>query len=192
MKTLALLASISLVGACGTPEVVVSEPEPVSLDGWGSETIVLPPEFAPTMPGGEEQLLFAPGMFDAAAEDYWSYAFVMRLESGALDAAYLDELFEAYFDGLLSSVGAARGEDLGDDPADVRVQRISEGHYEAQVHLIDVFVTMKAIDLLMTIDAAPAQAGGGLLEIQASPQEREHAVWRSLEAAVRSIEFSSH
>ena len=40
--------------------------------GWGGETIVLPPKFAPGMKlKGSEKIRFAPGMFKPEAEDWW-------------------------------------------------------------------------------------------------------------------------
>ena len=43
--------------------------------GWRYERIELPPAFAPTLPPGVETLWFAPGMFDPAAADYFTYVF---------------------------------------------------------------------------------------------------------------------
>jgi len=46
-------------------------------DGWRAETIPFPLDFAPELNyEGLEELRFAPGMFDADSEDFWTYAFI--------------------------------------------------------------------------------------------------------------------
>src|SRR5688500_2734436 len=43
--------------------------------GWRTETIPFPLGFAPTLPyTGIEELRFAPGMFKAGSDDFWTYA----------------------------------------------------------------------------------------------------------------------
>lgn len=78
-------------------------------EGFRSETIPFPLEFAPALDHrGVEELRFAPGFFDPAAPGYWSYAFVWRVEdAAALDAAALARELEVYFRGLLVAVDAA-------------------------------------------------------------------------------------
>ncbi|MBI3866583.1 MAG: hypothetical protein HY290_32275, partial [Planctomycetia bacterium] len=51
-------------------------------EGWGGETIALPPGFAPDMKlKGSEHIRFAPGMMKAESDSFFSYAFVFELES---------------------------------------------------------------------------------------------------------------
>lgn len=163
-------------------------PEPVSLEGWRSERIELPPAFAPELPGGEELLLFAPGMFDAQAEDYWSYAFVMRIDEEEIDAARLTELLELYYDGLLQAVARSSSDTANyvDDPAQVKVEHVSPGSFEANIHLIDSFVTFQPIDVRLLVESEPGSPSGTFMRIQASPQ---HAVWRQLAGASASFEL---
>jgi hypothetical protein len=48
-------------------------------EGWRTETIPFPLEFAPELDyEGLEELRFAPGMFKEGSADFWSYAFVTR------------------------------------------------------------------------------------------------------------------
>jgi hypothetical protein len=77
-------------------------------DGWRSETIPFPLDFAPALAHtGAEELRFPPGMFEAGAPDYWSYAFVWRTEDAArLDAAALAGELGQYFRGLVAGVAA--------------------------------------------------------------------------------------
>src|SRR6476660_2607127 len=63
---------------------VADEPAPFKLsapDGWGGETMELPPGFAPDMKlKGSEHIRFAPGMMKPASDTFFSYAFVFELQ----------------------------------------------------------------------------------------------------------------
>ncbi len=164
---------------------LVPELPPVSLQDWRSERIALPPEFAPQLPSGDEILLFAPGMFVAEAPDYWSYAFLMRIDQDVPDATELTTLFERYFDGLLGAVG---GEEIGSDPAQVSLRQIGPGRYEGEVRLIDAFVTQQPVDLRLLVRSS-TENGATSLRVQASPQPREHAIWQSLAYVAHTLEI---
>ncbi|MFT7676130.1 MAG: hypothetical protein ACI8QC_000097 [Planctomycetota bacterium] len=184
-----LCLALSLV-ACSTPERTEPEqaPEaPTDLSGWRSERIALPPEFAPSLPEGEELLLFAPGMFDPQAEDFWSYVFLMQVEWSDVDSHRLTSLFEAYFDGLLLSVAKGSGADIGTNPAHVNVLPIDDLHYSIEVILIDAFGTLETIKLHVLVEVEHEDAGGLLLGVQASPQPSTHPIWRDLSAALGSL-----
>lgn len=163
-----------------------AEQAAISLEGWRPEHIPLPPEFAPTMPAGDERLLFAPGMFDAEAEDFWSYAFVMRIEEANVDASRMNEIFELYYDGLVLSVG---GKEVGENPATVSIVRSGAGEFKATIDLVEPFVTMERINLNLLIEATSEGDKSTFLRIQASPQALEHEIWRSIKAAADSLEL---
>lgn len=210
-RQLLLLGSLFLVSACQSTEdqqlqqpneaaameeieevveeVVEEVLEERSLDGWSPETIALPPEFAPGLPAGEELLLFAPGMFDAEAEDFWSYVFVMSLDEGDLDAASLTDLFEEYYDGLLLAVGEGRGLDMGVDPASVHLSSDGDNRYHADIDMIEAFVTGERLDLNILIEVTPLGPDSSFLKVQASPQPANHEIWKSLSYAVESLEI---
>ncbi len=178
-------------GTSSTEELAATpavDAEPISLEGWNSEVIELPSEFAPALPTGVESLRFAPGMFDASAEDYWSYAFVLWIDEPAPNAARIEELLELYYDGLLLLVADSKDRDIGDDPAQVTVAETSPGHFEAKIDLIDSFVTFEAVELRFLVEVAQESETKSKILCQASPQAEGHAVWRSLSAAVASIE----
>ena len=141
-----------LVAACGSP-AEDTDVEPVSLEGWQAETIPLPPEFAPGMPAGSEVLLFAPGMFDAEAEDYWSYVFLMRIDCGGLDADGLTALFEEYYDGLINLVAESRGLAAPADPANCTFLEAEDGHYDGRVELVDAFGSLQEVELNVIVRA---------------------------------------
>lgn len=190
------LCTALLLTACSAPtetapsEQTVDAIEAVSLDGWRSETIALPPQFAPSLPSGSETLLFAPGFFDPEAADFWTYAFVMWLDEPAPDAARLSEMFEAYYDGLISAVARSADRDVGNDPAQVELTTIAPGTMEGRIHLVDAFGTFEWVDLHLIIETAPAANGKSVVSIQASPQAGGHDLWRSLDAAVARLQDS--
>ena len=80
MLTPLLVALLLPIGALTeAAEVPFHLPTP---EGWRTETIPFPLEFAPELDyEGVEELRFAPGMFTEGAEDYWTYAFVWWLPS---------------------------------------------------------------------------------------------------------------
>jgi hypothetical protein len=80
-------------------------------EGWKSETIPFPLEFAKDLPySGVEELRFAPGMFAPDQDGYWSYAFLWWLDGRpALGAAELQDALKRYFAGLITAVAKDKG-----------------------------------------------------------------------------------
>ncbi|MFT7461846.1 MAG: hypothetical protein ACI9EF_000180 [Pseudohongiellaceae bacterium] len=193
----ALLATplwlLFLASACATPSdasvsaAVAPDPEPISLEGWPSESFVLPPGFAPDLPAGNESLRFAPGWRDPSSADFWSYTIAMWIDEPAPDASRIDDILELYYDGLMVRFAAGQDKDVGSDPAQVEVTTTAPNHFEAQMHLIDCFATFEPIDLRVLVDTVTETLSAGhertVVRIQLSPQPKEHRIWRSLEAA---------
>ena len=181
-----VLFGCSLVACNTTSEAPNPPPEPtqasVSLDNWQTESIALPPSFAPDLPSGQESLLFAPGMFDQSAEDFWSYAFVLEMEIEELDAKAQTAMFELYFDGLLTSVASSKGVTL-EDPALVAVHRVGPASFEGRVQLVDAFVSMEWIELHLVLEQSSASAKTTHITVMASPQPKGHPIWTDLSAA---------
>lgn len=163
------------------------EPDPVSLEGWASETFALPPGFAPGLPTGAESLRFSPGWRDPSAEGFWSYAFVMWIDEPVPDAERIDELLESYYTGLMSAFAAGKDKDIGGDHVRVEVTPTSPNHYEAHMRLIDAFATFEPIELRVVINTVAESDARAALRIKISPQPAAHGIWRSLEAAIASI-----
>jgi len=184
-----LFALVFVVSACVAPRSEALDDATAPLVDWYREEIALPPQFAPSLPAGEEVLLFAPGMFDADAEDYWSYVFLLKVNEDSMSRERIVEIFELYYDGLLASVAEGRNEDVGKDPAKVRMQDFGHGVYEMQIDLIDTFVTMKPLALNLTVEVLPAESDASLLRVMASPMPKEHKVWSQLDHALRSLSF---
>lgn len=160
-----------------------------SLDDWASETFALPPGFAPELPAGIESLRFAPGWRDPSSENFWSYCFVMSIDEPAPDATRIDELLEAYYNGLMLVFAGNRDKDIGSEPVQVEVTRTTENHYEAKMHTIDAFATFEPVDIRVVVETVADTDEHSFVRIQVSRQPKEHEIWRSLEAAVTSIGF---
>ena len=161
-------------------------PEPISLEGWRSETLDLPPGFAPSLPTGSESVLFAPGFFDSTTETHWSYVFTMWIDEPIPDEEQLDTMLEAYFDGLLALVSSGSGRDVGNDAANVTVLSADDEQFEAKIRLIDVFDSYEPVDL--RVRGTFESSGETVLRFLISPQSLDHSVWRSLAVASQSLQ----
>ena len=73
---------------------------------WRGERISLPPTFAADMNWiGEEDIRFAPGMFSADAEDFFTYVLVFILDSGAdISEQTIEAELLTYYRGLSTAV----------------------------------------------------------------------------------------
>jgi hypothetical protein len=158
-----------------------------SLAGWTAETFALPPEFAPDLPRGRESLLFAPGWSDSRAAGFWSYAFVMWIDEPAPSPARVEDLLQDYYDGLMSSFAAAKGKDAPRSHARIDRVRSATSFVELRMRLVDSSATSEPVDLLVVVDLIADTGARTILQIQVSPQPKEHATWRSLQEAIARI-----
>lgn len=179
--------------ACALLAPVRSEPAAFrwpAPNGWQKETIPFPLGFAPELKyRGVEELRFAPGFFHADSPNYWSYAFAWWLEgTPALDRKALETDLARYFSGLSQVVGGKKYRfnparfqaRLKDAPAEQR-QGHAVRHLTGTLDTYDPFVTGKEITLQVEVRTWDCPtAGRRVLLLQASPQSREHPVWKSL------------
>lgn len=154
---------------------------------WTSEIIELPPDFAPNLPKGVEELRFAPGMFDAQAEDYWSYVFVLRLEEEVGGLSEVQSLLDHYYVGLITTVARSRDLTLNQPAATVEVSTFGDQQYRAKVDLVDAFVTGQPITIHMNIELKDHGNGSHFLAA-VSPQPRHHDIWKALDEVLQAIE----
>lgn len=180
--------TLSLTLGCAAPDESADSGDPIDLSAWTGEVIALPSGFAPDLPNGVESLLFAPDWRAPDSEFFWSYVFAMWIDGSVPDTDALDAMFESYYDGLIRAVAGGKGRDVGEDPADVRVTYDSPGAYRATIEMPDAFGDFETVKLNVRIDAARDAGNSTVLRVRASPQPVGHEVWRSLEAAVASIE----
>ena len=184
-RTLPAALAALLLSACN--QAPPAEPAgTVDLSAWASETIQLPPGFAPGLPPGLEELRFAPGMYDAGAEDYWSYVYVLRFEESAGGEDWLRDVLEQYYDGLITAVAGSRGLTLEGEPAEVTLRPGEDGKQRADVDLVDAFVTGAPLTIHMELELVPSDAGTQV-RAAVSPQPPDHPVWSDLRAALATL-----
>lgn len=192
-RVFVLSCALAALGSCDQgprripAAATAAEPENVLLEGWQAETFSLPPSFAPNLPTGMESLRFAPGWRDPTAEGFWSYAFVMWINEPAPNAVRIEALLKNYYDGLLATFAAGAKKDISGTPARVEVAHAAPGRFEATMHLVDAFATFKPITVRVSITAVTENPDRTALHIRVSPQPEDHAIWRSLDAAIADI-----
>jgi hypothetical protein len=81
---------------------------------WRGERLVLPPGFARNLGwSGVEEIRFSPGMFDATAEDFFSYLLVFHLAPGSdVSEEGLEREFLVYYRGLSEAVMGGKGKSV--------------------------------------------------------------------------------
>lgn len=189
-RSVAALCSLAAAGCGGSPPPAppagtpAPTPAPVAIgscpgaSGFRHEHIPLPPEFAPSLPAGDEHLLFAPGMFDAGKDDYWSYAFTISFAAGAV-VPPLEPMLVDYYRGLIAAVAESKKMTVAPDQVTVRVEP-DEG--AATIELVDAFTTGKPVTLHLRMRRDRA-----CLRVAASPQPPDAAVWARLDAALACL-----
>ena len=164
-------------------------------DGWGGETIKLPPGFAPNMNlKGAEHIRFAPGMMNPESDSFFSYAFAFELElEPVLTEAVISNEFLKYYRGLCQAVLNGKMPDVDPSEFTLKLRRVRS---DAKRSLDE-----KAVDRLMlyigTLDwvepFATKKPQKLHLEIQTwtrddrnyvfacvSPQTRDAPIWKQL------------
>lgn len=159
----------------------------VSIEDWASETIDLPPDFAPDMPKGVEELRFAPGWRDPESDSFWSYAIVMWIDEPIADSQRVTELLEIYYDGLMSVFAHKEFGEVSIKPAQVLTQRIAPNKFKARMHLIDAFATFEPIELFVRVETAAISESRSTVRIRVSSQPTEHQIWESMDTAILDI-----
>jgi hypothetical protein len=155
--------AILLLAACSSSEPAKPAAWRVP-DGWKSETIPFPLEFAPSIAHrGAEELRFPPGFLEPGKPGYWSYAFTWRTEDAALlDAGALAAELTAYFKGLVAAVDQKRRIDAAArESIAARAEPDGPGRWKLTAHVIDAFKTGAPIDLVGW--AARTSCGSGAL-----------------------------
>ncbi|MBI5431557.1 MAG: hypothetical protein HZA52_01870 [Planctomycetes bacterium] len=166
--------------------------------GWIAETIPFPLGFAPSLNySGLEELRFAPGMFKAESEDFWTYAFVWWLEGEvALDASKLNEELAIYFEGLSAAV---EGPDFDAERAKV-VSRLAPApsddakrtRWHGTVSSYDAFATHARIELHVEVESFRCEARDRTVAMfLVSPRPPGHTVWTQLAAVGDSFRCSA-
>lgn len=192
------LVSCSVLAAApaDSSDVTLSAPT-----GWSGERIALPPRFAPDMKlKGVEEIRFAPGMFKAKSDSFFSYVLVFQVSpKPELTKEIMHRELLAYYRGLASAV--LRGRDVAVDPKDFTLKltggaaaKDADGQkgltsYRGELKWVEPFVTRKKQTLHFEIEAwQDTAAQNSYLFIIASPQAASEPIWSTM----RSIRKRFH
>lgn len=181
-QSLAVLGLTAALCLGEEPEIPFHLPVP---EGWSSETIPFPLEFAPELPyRGLEELRFAPGMFKQGDEGFWSYAFVWWIDrDDRVDVRTLESHLSSYYRGLTRAVGETRSVNVSGARVRVELQAAGAGGFSGTVETFDAFTTHEQVRLKVRgeIRQCAAQARG-VVFLTLSPQPSDHPIWRDLES----------
>lgn len=188
-----LLAGMLLVGLpAGSAELDAP-------DGWGGETIQLPPGFAADMKlTGKEQIRFAPGMMQPQSDSFFCYAFVFELPiQPALTEAVIKAEFLKYYRGLCKAVLGGQRPDVDPSTFTFELKRVADGgerssieekpdseapaRFEAALDWVEPFATGKPQRLNLEIWAW-RHNGRNYLFACVSPQQTDSRIWTQLRA----------
>jgi hypothetical protein len=154
-------------------------------DGWRSETIPFPLEFAPDIPHrGVEELRFAPDFFKPESPGYWTYAFAWIVTGATpLDLPRLERELTAYFRGLTAAVARDKKDlpPLDLDRIEVRIG--SDGRGSART--FDAFGDGRQIDLDIAVRVQPC--GPGRAVLVSAARRGQSPLTPSLEEVVQSF-----
>ncbi len=181
---LAVLAAAPPAQPSAQPQ---SELLPTTPGDWRFERIDFPLSFAPELKyEGFEELRFAPGMFKADSETYFTYIFAMKITSEVvLDAAALQSMLEAYYRGLCRAVGKDSKFEMDLSKISAKVQTDPAGAkgakpFRATVESFDPFVTGKPLTLNMEMIVVDAAATDHRIFAAVSPKAVDSPVWKLL------------
>ncbi len=177
---------------------------------WKGERITLPPAFAPAMKlKGIEEIRFAPGMFQAQADAFFSYAFVFSVaKDQELTQAVIQREILVYYQGLAESVLKGKGRAVETGKFTFKLERAKQAtgapeqlpastpitQYAGELDWVEPFVTGKPQLLHFEIHSwtLPSTARNYLF-VCTSPKARgeTEAVWKELRTLRRRFEVKS-
>jgi len=159
---------------------------------WGGETIRLPPPFAPDMKlRGVEEIRFAPGMFKADSESFFSYVLVFGVPASIeLTVDVLRRETLAYYRGLARAVMRGKGADFDRFELDLEElvvgDRVAETPggvtpYRGSLRWVEPFVTKSSQTLHIEMDVWKARATEHLyICCCVSPRQPSLAPWKEM------------
>jgi hypothetical protein len=187
-----LLCALLTQPAAGQPQKEPPYRVPTP-QGWGKETIPLPPEFAPGMSWkGVEELRFAPGMFKPDSDTFFSYALLFWLPAGQkTDPRTMETELLTYYRGLARAVSGGKGRevDVGAftltikdaDKPEKRPGGEPVAAFVGELKWVDPFATGKPQTLRLEIHTWPSEKHRHhCVFVCASPHPEAAAVWKAL------------
>lgn len=179
----------------------VDSPEllPKTPPDWRFERIDFPLPFAPELKhNGFEELSFAPGMFNAESDTYFTYVFAMQLTNEVtIDTDFLQTLLETYFRGLCRTVAKGTSSDI--DVAKISAA-VKEVHHEAQrsrqfvvtLDSFDPFVTGKPLKLYLEMLVVKRKQNDHTIFAAVSPKPADSPVWKILRKLERAFRVNAN
>jgi len=177
---------------------------------WKGERIELPPRFAPAMTlKGIEEIRFAPGMFDAKSDAFFTYAFVFSVpKEQELTPELIQKELLAYYRGLAEAVSKGKGRPvdggkftfamLPAKDATTTPEKIPSStkvvQYTGELNWIEPFATAQPQVLHFEIQAwADPATGRNYLFVCASPKvpSETDATWKELRQIRRTFEVTT-
>ena len=173
---------------------------------WKGERITLPPSFAPEMElKGIEVIRFAPGMFDARSDSFFSYAFVFSVSA---DQKLTQEVIQketlTYYRGLSKNVLKGKGVEVDASKFTFALEKakaVTEApesvakpetvtQYSGKLEWVEPFATAKAQTLHFEIQAwGDSDTKRNYLFVCTSPRSpgETDPVWKTLRGLRRSF-----
>lgn len=190
MTTICLSLILSIFAADPPAQPKLQPPSellPPTPADWRFERIDFPLSFAPELKyEGFEELRFAPGMFKADSETYFTYIFAMKITSEVtLDAAAIQSMLETYYRGLCRAVGKDSKFEMDLSKISAKVQADQAGAkgakpFRAAVEAFDPFVTGKPLTLNMEIVVIDASPNDHRIFAAVSPKPGDSPEWKTL------------
>ena len=190
-----LMICFVVVGALLKPAVANEPkvPQMITPEGWRTELIVLPPGFAPTMKlKGFEDIRFAPGMFDAESDSFFSYTILFWLpgHDKPLDAKTLEQEFLTYYRGLHKAVAGKRLKvDTAKFTASIKPLPTSKPYpwkhqvqqYAGTLNWVEPFRTGKSQTLHLELDSWYCDEGKcRAVFTSVSPKPKKADIWKRM------------
>jgi len=156
-------------------------------ESWRAEVLEFPLSFAPEIKlEGREELRFAPGMFDAESETYFTYGFIWLLNGQQhFKSSDFEQYLLQYFQGLYLSV--SKKENKSSDGFKVNARLSQENQHVGQVEWRDPFVTEDQLTLnFKTRQWLCPKTNQTMVVFSLSPKPYGHANWIAL-SGIKSI-----
>jgi len=176
---------------------------------WKGERIQLPPAFAPGMKlTGIEEIRFAPGMFDARSDSFFTYAFVFSVP---MEQELTQEVIQretlAYYRGLAESVSKSKGRTVDAGKFTFKLEQAKEAtgrpekipastkiiQYTGELDWVEPFATAKPQALHFEIQSwTDPTTSRNYLFVCTSPKARGETeeVWKELRKIRGSFEVN--
>ncbi|QBF83264.1 hypothetical protein EXU30_11565 [Shewanella maritima] len=175
-------ALVCVASLAGTPAAANTLTAYQSLpNGWRTEVIPFPLDFAPNIElEGVEELVFAPGMYDATKQDFFSYAFVWAIKPQALEQTRMHDELHRYYLGLYQAVSGQKQASTNSVKISFSVYE-SDNRYHGHIDWIEPFVTNKPQRVLFEAHKLECRDKEETRwYFVASPQEKDHQIWQQL------------